>query len=177
MASALGNAVDASEARGFLRDFANDASRMHRRLARMNVQEVTDANEVNAPVAATDPAAEQVPVAPTIIADNVPVATPAATVNVSVEQFYVAIAAPVPTIPVVPGVTPAAAAAAAAAAVPVGINILLAHAALASTVAVTPQPAIVPAMDPKPVHALSLAAVHANPSPVALAIAATRCTE
>ena len=44
MAGALGNAADVSGARGFLRDFANDAGLMHRCLARINVQEAPDAN-------------------------------------------------------------------------------------------------------------------------------------
>ena len=78
-------------------------------------------------------------------------------------KSYIAVAAPVHAIPVVPGITPAV-----AAPVPVGVNTLPVAAAFAATVAVTPQPAIVAAMDTVPVHAFPPAPMHANPSPVAL---------
>ena len=98
MVGAIRNAADVSGARGFMRDFAVDAGRMHRRLARISVPAGTDANEVNAPVAPTDPAAELVPLAPIVATDNVVV--PA----VPIPEI---VAAPVPAILVIPTVTPA----------------------------------------------------------------------
>ena len=90
MVGALGNAADVSGARGFLRDFATDAGRIHRRIARITTQVGTDAHEVNEPVPATDPVAVRAPVSPAVVADNVPIAPPAATVNVPVEPVHVA---------------------------------------------------------------------------------------
>ena len=57
MARALGNAAGESGAHVSLHDFATEAGRMHRRVACINVHEITNAHEVNVPVATTDPAA------------------------------------------------------------------------------------------------------------------------
>ena len=72
MAGALSNSADVSGARGFLRDFAVDAGRMHRRVARIPVPEGVDAHDVNEPIPVTDPAVVHVQVAPAVAA-NVPV--------------------------------------------------------------------------------------------------------
>ena len=117
MAGALGNTADVSGAREFLRDFATDAGRTHRRLARIIVLEELHAHEVNAPIATMAQVAKHVHLAPPVVADNVPVAPPVVPVNVLVETIIVV--APVLVISIVHGVL-----AANAPNVPVGVTIL-----------------------------------------------------
>ena len=152
MAGALSNAAEVSGARGFFHYFAVDASRMHRRFARITVQEGVDAHDVDEPIPATVPAVVHVPVAPAVAA-NVPVPV------VPVPAY---VTTPVPVVP------PATAVLVPAALTPRAIPII---ASAPTVAAVTPvaTPVVAVAVDVVPAHVLPPAATHMNPSPVALA--------